>query len=239
MKQKLVNSIFSSVAGKYDLMNDAMSLGMHRFWKKEMIKLLPNKSSSLLDLAAGSGDIAYQYLKCARDSKKAPAVTLCDINLEMLLMGRNKLIDRGYLSRINFVVGDGMFLPIKSNAFDYCTMAFGIRNIPDIVATLNEVYRVLKPGGKFICMEFSYPDHTIVSTLYDLYSFKIIPRMGKLIAGNQKAYEYLVDSIRQFPSKEKFLNMIKESGFISSSYQTLSFGVVAVHFGYKKAKSGI
>ncbi len=239
MKQKLVNDIFSSVANKYDLMNDLMSFGTHRLWKREMMKLLPDKSKSLLDIAGGSGDIAYSYLKQAQEKHEQPSVTLCDINFEMLLVARDRLIDRGQVGGIDLVAGDAACLPLQDNIFDYCTIVFGIRNVANIRDALKEAYRVLKPGGKFVCMEFSPPSGGMTHKLYDLYSFNIIPKMGKLITGNQEAYEYLVESIRQFPPKEEFLGMINKSGFKSARYKTLSFGIVAIHYGYKKAVSDV
>lgn len=231
-KSKLVNDVFSSVANKYDIMNDIMSFGAHRLWKKEFMKFLPDKSLSLLDVAGGSGDISYQYLSAAKRGNLSPSITLCDVNQDMLSTAKDKFVDKGILQGIDLVAGDATNLPFASDEFDYYTISFGIRNVDDITAALSEAYRVLKPGGKFVCMEFSSVEDKILSKLYDVYSFSVIPKVGEIITQNSSAYQYLVESIRKFPNKEVFLSML-EDNFHSCGYKSMSFGAVAIHYGYK------
>ena len=232
-KSKLVESVFSAVSEKYDLMNDLMSVGLHRVWKREFLKFLSDRSASLLDLAGGSGDIAYHYLTRPRKEGKSPYIALCDINVDMLNVARARLIDQGLPSGIDLIAGDAMNIPCPDNSFDYVTIVFGIRNVSDIEKVIQESYRILKPGGKFICMEFSHVEKAIFSKIYDFYSFNIIPKLGKFITGNEDAYQYLVESIRQFPKKEEFLNMLDYNAFKATGYKTLTSGVVAIHYGYK------
>lgn len=232
-KSKLVESVFSAVSGKYDLMNDLMSMGLHRIWKRELMKFLPDHSCSLLDLAGGSGDIAYHYLVKSQEEDKYPHVALCDINIEMLKVARARFVDHGIVRGIDLVAGDAMKLPVANNSFDYITIVFGIRNVSDIAEVLKEAYRILKPGGKFVCMEFSHVEKGVFSEIYDFYSFKIIPKLGKLIANNEEAYQYLVESIRQFPKKEEFLDMLNDNSFKATGYKLLTSGIVAIHYGYK------
>lgn len=231
-KQSFVNKVFSGVADRYDLMNDVMSFGIHRLWKREFLNMIPDYSGDLLDIAGGSGDISLGYLEKAIKSSKDPNITLCDINLEMLNAARAKFVDKNILDRITIVAGDGMSLPFADNTFDYITIAFGIRNIADIMKCLKEAKRVLKKGGKFLCLEFSQVESGLVSEMYDFYSFNVIPKIGKIITNNEDAYKYLVESIKKFPSKEKFMEMIKEAGFEGVDYKSLTSGVVAIHWGY-------
>ena len=229
-KQKMVNEIFSSVSNNYDLMNDLMSFGLHRLWKKKMMHCIPNSNGVLLDLASGTADIALQYLRNAEG--KGGRAVLCDINSNMLISGRDKLINNGLVSNYDIVCADGLSLPFKSKSFDFCTMAFGIRNVPDIAKCLKQIHSALKPGGKFVCIEFSPMEQGAISQIYDFYSLNIIPKIGKFVTKNEGAYDYLVDSIRKFPKPNDFKNMIEVAGFKRVSYELLSFGVVAIHCGY-------
>jgi demethylmenaquinone methyltransferase / 2-methoxy-6-polyprenyl-1,4-benzoquinol methylase len=231
-KQSLVDRVFSDVADKYDIMNDVMSLGMHRLWKKVFLGKIKDFSGMLLDLAAGSGDISLNYYQKASSGLDDYQIFLCDINPDMINRARNKFIDNNILESVNFIVGDGVALPFADEKFDTVTIAFGIRNIPDIMRSLYEIKRVLKKGGQFLCLEFSNVENDVLSKIYDLYSFNIIPKIGKLIANNEDAYQYLVESIKQFPSQEKFASMIKDVGFKGVNYESLTSGIVAIHQGY-------
>ncbi|AFB21388.1 bifunctional demethylmenaquinone methyltransferase/2-methoxy-6-polyprenyl-1,4-benzoquinol methylase UbiE [Rickettsia canadensis] len=232
-KQRLVNNVFSNVADKYDLMNDLMSFGLHRLWKDEFIRYIPNLNSHILDVASGSGDIALKLAKKARDRGNNVSLTLSDINEEMLRHAKKKAIDLNLFQNLKFTLASAAALPFSDNSFDYYTIAFGIRNVPDINKALKEAYRVLKPMGKFICLEFSKVKEGILKDFYKFYSFNIIPQIGQMIAGNKEAYEYLIESIDLFPSQDKFRIMIKEAGFEEVNYKNLSNGIVAVHSAYK------
>lgn len=229
-KAKMVGGVFSSVASRYDLMNNVMSFGIHHFWKDQFCELVPHHAEHILDVAGGTGDIA---MRCLKKSDKKRHVTICDINHEMLIEGKNKAIDRGILSGLDYIQGDAEKLPFADNSFDCYTIAFGIRNVTDIDAALLDSYRVLKPGGKFLCLEFSKVNSSIIQKIYDLYSFKVIPKVGELIAGDEGAYRYLSESIRQFPEQDKFTQMIKKAGYKNVSYRNLNCGIVAIHMGYK------
>jgi len=229
-KAKLVGGVFSSVASKYDIMNDAMSLGVHRLWKDRMISgLNPRPGSKLLDVAGGTGDIAFRFLKKVNGG----SVTVCDINADMLEEGKKRGIDKNILNNIEWVCGDAEKLPMPSSDFDYYTIAFGIRNVTRIKNALKEAYRVLKPGGRFMCLEFSHIDNPLFGKIYDVFSFKLIPQIGKIVAKDEASYRYLVESIRKFPKQEKFASMIKAAGFENVKYTNLSGGVVAIHSGWK------
>ncbi|WP_342226513.1 bifunctional demethylmenaquinone methyltransferase/2-methoxy-6-polyprenyl-1,4-benzoquinol methylase UbiE [Rickettsia endosymbiont of Urophora cardui] len=232
-KQSLVNSVFSNVADKYDLMNDLMSFGMHRVWKDEFIRQIPNLNSNILDVASGSGDIALKLAKKARDRGSNISLTLSDINEEMLRQAKKKSIDLNLLQNLKFTVATAEELPFPDNSFDYYTIAFGIRNVPDINKALKEAYRVLKPMGKFICLEFSKVKESLWQDFYKFYSFNVIPKIGQIITGNKEAYDYLVESIDLFPSQDEFRIMIKEAGFEEINYKNLSGGIVAIHSTYK------
>lgn len=229
-KAKMVGDVFSSVARRYDLMNNVMSFGIHHLWKDKFCDLIPGHAENILDVAGGTGDIALRAIKNGSPKRQ---VTICDINYEMLIEGKNKAIDQGILSGINYILGDAEHLPFADNAFDCYTIAFGIRNVTNIEKALAESYRVLKPGGKFLCLEFSKVESDLMRKLYDLYSFNIIPKFGALIAGNEDAYRYLSESIRKFPDQERFTSMIKNAGYSNVHYRNLSNGIVAVHMGYK------
>lgn len=233
LKHSLVRDVFSSVAGKYDLMNNVMSLGVHHLWKKEMLKLIPAHDGSLLDVAGGTGDISKLYYQRSKQSGKNPNVTICDFNLEMLKVGKANLINSNIISGVTFVCGNALDLPFPDSSFDCYTIAFGIRNVVDINKALSEAFRVLKPGGKFICLEFSKVQSNLLAKVYDLYSFNVIPVLGEYIANDRKSYQYLVESINKFPKQMDFLKMIEQTGFKRVGYKNLSLGITALHYGYR------
>lgn len=277
-KQSLVSGVFSSVASKYDVMNDAMSLGVHRLWKRAMVdQLMLRPNLTMLDVASGTGDIARTCLK----REPSLRVIATDINADMLQAGRDQWFDKvgvsvtknhppiyggdgGEAPKTNnasplyppasggivfgaasdetnfyidagmtYAVADGSALPFTKSSVDRVSIAFGIRNIPDIEAALAEFHRVLRPGGKFVCMEFSKPSVTWLESIYDTYSFNIIPWLGEKISGDRAAYQYLVESIRTFPTQDQFASMIRAAGFSRVGYTNLSGGIVAVHSGVK------
>ena len=222
-KEKLVNNIFDSVSSKYDLMNDLSSLGFHRLWKQELINwIAPQPNQSLLDIAGGTGDIAKLFIKSGGFS-----ADIIDINLNMLINGISND------NKIRYIVGNCEKLPIRNNVYDRISIAFGLRNISNRQLALDEIYRVLKPGGRFICLEFSQVNNNVVSKLYDLWSFKIIPKLGKVVTNNEDAYKYLVESIRMFPDQDKLSTMFIKSKFERVKYKNLSNGIVALHSGWK------
>jgi ubiquinone/menaquinone biosynthesis methyltransferase len=228
-KASLVRGVFDSVASRYDIMNDLMSAGLHRFWKHEMVaSLAPRNGWSVLDVAGGTGDIAFRIKKRANCH-----VTVCDINAQMLEEGRNRAINQNVLSGIEFVCGNAESLPFEDNSRDAYTIAFGIRNVTHIDKALSEAYRVLKPGGRFLCLEFSHLPNETLQKMYDRYSFTVIPKLGELVAGSAAPYQYLVESIRQFPNQEDFAQMIRDAGFGHVQYHNFTQGVVALHSGRK------
>jgi ubiquinone/menaquinone biosynthesis methyltransferase len=232
-KTSLVNKVFSSVSSKYDIMNDLMSGGLHRFWKQEFIKHIPDFQGKFLDMASGTGDIAIKICKKSYElySKEAD-ITACDASSEMLEIGRNKALDIG-ITNIKYEVSFAEKLPFKANSFDYYIVAFGIRNFTDIKGALKEALRVLKPGGKFLCLEFSKVQNPALESIYDFYSMNVIPFIGKVVANDEEAYRYLVESIRKFPDQIEFKNMIEDAGFTNARYSSMTFGTVAIHTGYK------
>ncbi|MBP9753016.1 MAG: bifunctional demethylmenaquinone methyltransferase/2-methoxy-6-polyprenyl-1,4-benzoquinol methylase UbiE [Proteobacteria bacterium] len=231
-KEKLVKELFQGVSGKYDVMNDAMSFGLHRLWKKHFIKYLPIKQNDyVLDLASGTGDIAFQILKKFKPYN--PSLMLCDLTDEMLFKAKEKSINEGLLSNIEFVVGSAEKLPFVDDTFDGVTISFGLRNTTHKLDVLKEIYRTLKPNGWFYCLEFSKPTCDLFSKFYDFYSFNIIPKMGKIIANDEDAYQYLVESIKQFPDQETLKSMMLDVGFKNVSFDNLTNGIVAVHHGKK------
>lgn len=239
-KAEKVKQVFSNVASKYDLMNDVMSGGIHRLWKCYFIrKLDPHPGTKLLDVAGGTGDIAFRFLDYIKENNQGDvegaSVTVCDINAEMLSEGRKRAQIKGLddPSIIQWVEGDAMKLPFESASFDAYTIAFGIRNVVDIRKALKEAHRVLRPGGVFHCLEFSHVTNPFLSEVYDWYSFNIIPVQGEVFAGDWKSYQYLVESIRKFPDQEDFKEMIEESGFTLVHYENLLQGVASIHTGYK------
>lgn len=229
-KESMVRGVFSNVAAKYDIMNDAMSLGIHRLWKDTFITMLnPAKNSKLLDVAGGTGDIAFRFLKAAENG----FVTVSDINPQMLEQGYKNSLDKNITENIEFVEANAEKLPMPDGEYDYYTIAFGIRNVTNIDKALKEAYRVLKPGGRFMCLEFSNVDNPLFKKIYDFYSFKIIPELGGRLAGDKDSYQYLVESIRQFPKQDAFKQMIEDAGFTNVKYRNLSGGIVAIHSGWK------
>ncbi|MBY0407759.1 MAG: bifunctional demethylmenaquinone methyltransferase/2-methoxy-6-polyprenyl-1,4-benzoquinol methylase UbiE [Rickettsiales bacterium] len=228
-KAGLVRGVFDSVASRYDIMNDLMSAGLHRLWKNDMVKwLAPHPGMEILDVAGGTGDIAFRMLSRARCH-----VTVCDINYNMLAEGRSRAIDKNLLSGLEWVCGNAESLPVPSDRYDAYTIAFGIRNVTHIDKALEEAHRVLKPGGRFLCLEFSHLHHAALQKAYDAYSFAAIPKIGQWVTGNAEPYQYLVESIRRFPKQEKFASMMREAGFANVQYRSLSQGVVAIHSGRK------
>ncbi|HML91345.1 bifunctional demethylmenaquinone methyltransferase/2-methoxy-6-polyprenyl-1,4-benzoquinol methylase UbiE [Methyloceanibacter sp.] len=230
-RQGLVNEVFSKVASRYDLMNDLMSGGMHRLWKADLITALaPPKSATdfaLIDVAGGTGDIATRFLDAGGSGAEA---VICDISKEMLDEGRMRAKGR---ERLTFVQGNAENLPFEDRRFDAYTIAFGIRNVTHIDAALAEAYRLLKPGGRFLCLEFSNVEMPLLDRLYDAYSFNAIPALGRLVAGDAESYRYLVESIRRFPDQERFAQMIKDAGFERVRYRNLTGGIAAIHSGWR------
>lgn len=230
-KSQLVKEVFDSVANRYDIMNDIMSVGMHRLWKEKMVSSVHfKKNSKVLDIAGGTGDIA---IRIARGEPTAQ-VTVCDINQNMLDKGRDKAINSNQLN-FNWVCANAESLPFEDSEFDYYTVAFGIRNFSDRKKALSEAYRVLKPDGKFICLEFApmHYQNEIFTKFYDLYSFKVIPKIGSIVAKDKGSYEYLVRSIREFPTQTNFKMEIEEIGFKNVEFYNMSYGIVALHIGTK------
>ncbi|WP_336293736.1 bifunctional demethylmenaquinone methyltransferase/2-methoxy-6-polyprenyl-1,4-benzoquinol methylase UbiE [Bartonella sp. CB169] len=232
-KQFMVDDVFHSVAENYDKMNDILSLGLHRVWKDFMIAWLspPARSNwKVLDVAGGTGDIAFRILKASR--KKAHA-TVLDINSSMLSIGKRRAQKNGLAPLIDFVEANAEHLPFKDNSFDAYTIAFGIRNIPHIDKALREAFRVLKPGGRFLCLEFSNVEMPLLNKIYDIWSFHAIPKLGQLIANDGNSYRYLVESIRKFPNQSDFSHMINHAGFSRVSHRNLTGAIAALHSGWK------
>ena len=225
-----VQSVFNSVAGKYDIMNDVMSMGIHHIWKEAMMDwLAPSPGQKLLDVAGGTGDISFKFLNRAGSGH----ATVLDITENMLIAGRKRAEADKMLNSIDWVVGDAMALPFADNSFDVYTISFGIRNVTRPQEALNEAFRVLRPGGRLMVLEFNQIPVPLVQKAYDIYSFNVIPRMGKLIANDRESYQYLVESIRNFPDQETFLSMVREAGFENTNYRNLSLGIAALHSGWK------
>jgi demethylmenaquinone methyltransferase/2-methoxy-6-polyprenyl-1,4-benzoquinol methylase len=233
-KQGLVDEVFRRVAGRYDLMNDLMSGGVHRLWKDALVSMLApprhDGAFEVLDLAGGTGDIAFRIV---RRSDNHARVVVSDINPSMLAVGRDRADARGFGDAVSFVEANAEALPFDDGRFDAATIAFGIRNVSRIDAALAEAYRVLKRGGRFLCLEFSSVDVAWLDTLYDIYSRNVIPAIGRVVAGDADSYRYLVESIRKFPNQARFAEMLKAAGFERVAWRNLSGGIVAIHSGWK------
>lgn len=230
-KVGLVKGVFDSVADKYDLMNDLMSFGIHRVWKRVAIALSHVRiGNRVLDLAGGTGDLTRLYERRVGDSGQ---VVLADINAAMLRNGRNRLVDGGLVSNIRYAQVNAEHLPFRENSFDCVSIAFGLRNVTDKDAALRSMFEVLKPGGRVIILEFSHPKGKLLQKGYDLYSFKVLPVLGRLIADDVDSYRYLAESIRMHPNQEKLKEMMADAGFERCEYFNLSQGIVAIHRGYK------
>jgi demethylmenaquinone methyltransferase/2-methoxy-6-polyprenyl-1,4-benzoquinol methylase len=233
-KQALVDGVFRSVASRYDLMNDLMSGGLHRAWKDALVTAVdPPKGErpfALLDLAGGTGDIAFRVAAAGGAGTRA---TVVDINADMLQVGKERAAERGLDDAIAFLEGNAEALPFPDRSYDAVTIAFGIRNVPRIEAALAEAHRVLRLGGRFLCLEFSSVDVPGLDALYDLYSFNVIPALGRAVTGDAEAYRYLVESIRRFPRPEAFAEMMRAAGFRRVSFQRMTGGIVALHSGWR------
>ncbi len=228
-KESLVKGVFDSVADQYDLMNDLMSGGVHRLWKRVFVERLnPRADMKLLDLGGGTGDIAFRYLTGGGEN-----VVVCDINQEMLSVGRDRALDKGILDGPRWICGNAESLPLDESSVDAYTSAFCLRNVTKLPAALAEARRVLRPGGRFLCLEFSQISLPLFDRLYDLYSFNILPLLGQVVAKDRDAYQYLAESIRRFPPQEEFASMIADSGLENVSFQNLSGGIVAIHSAWR------
>ena len=230
-KQGKVAEVFHSVADKYDVMNDLMSAGVHRLWKRYTIETSgAKKGDTILDLAGGTGDLAIKFTRIVGPTGK---VTLSDINPSMLENGRERLTNMGIAGNIEYVEANAEELPFEDNTYNITTMAFGLRNVTDKAAALRSIYRCLKPGGKLMVLEFSKPVVPGLNTVYDLYSFKLLPFIGKVVANDEESYRYLAESIRMHPDQDTLQGMFEEAGFEKCSYHNMTGGIVALHIGYK------
>ncbi len=228
-KAELVRQVFDSVAPKYDIMNDVMSLGIHRFWKHEFLNALnPRPQARLLDLAAGTGDISLGWL-----ARGGGPVVMSDINQAMLDVGRDRATAKGRLGEIEFLCADAENLPLPDASFDRVSMAFGLRNCTDKAAVIAQARRLLKPGGRFLVLEFSQLQIAALEPLYDAWSFKVLPQLGAWIARDSSSYQYLAESIRMFPNQEKLKSMFEQAGFSKVKYRNLSGGIAAIHSGWR------
>ncbi len=228
-KKPLVRAVFDSVAPRYDLMNDVMSLGVHRIWKRLLVTALnPRPTHTLLDLASGTGDISFGWRRAG-----GGPVVLSDINPAMLGVGRDRAIARGLVADFFYLVADAEALPLPDRTFDSVSMAFGLRNCTDKPAVLAEARRVLKPGGRFFCLEFSALQVAVMQPAYDAWSFQVLPRLGKMIAGDADSYRYLAESIRMFPDQETLAAMMRAAGFARVGVRNLSGGIAAIHSGWR------
>lgn len=229
-KAGMVHGVFTRVANRYDVMNDVMSVGIHRLWKDAMMDwLAPRPGQRLLDVAGGTGDIAFRFLARAKSGQ----ATVCDLTESMLTEGRKRAEAENLAQSLDWVVGDAMALPFAANSFDVYTISFGIRNVTRIPDALREAYRVLRPGGRLMVLEFSQLPSPAMQWAYDRYSFNVIPLMGQIIANDRASYQYLVESIRKFPDQETFATMIRQAGFAQVKYRNLSMGIAALHSGWK------
>jgi demethylmenaquinone methyltransferase / 2-methoxy-6-polyprenyl-1,4-benzoquinol methylase len=229
-KAGMVHGVFTRVASKYDVMNDVMSVGIHRLWKDAMMDwLAPRPGQRLLDVAGGTGDVSFRFLKRAPGA----TATVLDMTEQMLIEGRHRAEAEQMADDLDWVVGDAMALPFEANTFDVYTVSFGIRNVTRVQDALNEAFRVLRPGGRLMVLEFSQLPNPAMQWAYDRYSFNVIPVMGQIVAGDRDSYQYLVESIRKFPDQETFASMIRQAGFEQVKYRNLTMGVAALHSGWK------
>ena len=230
-KASMVADVFHSVASRYDLMNDLMSGGVHRIWKRFTIELSGvRKGDAVLDIAGGTGDLAARFANIVGADGR---VVLADINDSMLMVGRDKLLDTGHQGNIEFVQADAQFLPFPDDSFDCITIAFGLRNVTDKDTALRSMLRVLKPGGRLLVLEFSKPGNDLLSKAYDTYSFRVLPLMGRLVANDPDSYQYLAESIRMHPDQETLKGMMEDAGFIRCEFHNMTGGIVALHKGIK------
>ena len=230
-KAGMVRGVFDSVASRYDLMNDLMSGGIHRLWKRFTIELCAVRpGQTILDIAGGTGDLAARFSRLVGQDGK---VILADINAAMLEVGRDRLIDKGASDNIEVVQADAQYLPFADNSIDCITIAFGLRNVTDKAIALQSMLRVLRPGGRLLVLEFSKPTSPLLGKIYDQYSFQILPAMGRLVAQDAESYRYLAESIRKHPDQETLLGMMEDAGFVESRYHNMTGGIVAVHQGFK------
>lgn len=231
-KTELVLGVFDSVASRYDLMNDLMSAGVHRLWKDTLVNkhIRPTADLKFLDVAGGTGDIAFRIAKAAGTAEN---ITVSDINAHMLEVGKSRAIDHGFVGGFKWQVANAEALPFKDNSFDVYTISFGLRNVTHIDTALREAYRVLRPGGRFFCMEFSHLENESLQKIYDLYSFTVIPKMGELVTNDRESYQYLVESIRAFPKRDELCQRLRKAGFDMAKATPLTFGTVAIHEAWK------
>ena len=228
-KEGMVRGVFSSVAGSYDIMNDLMSGGLHRLWKNDFVRRVHARpSANILDLAGGTGDIAVRL-----KARTGASVTVCDINHDMLKAGWARQFDAGEAQGLRWVCGNAEHLPVPDQSLDVITIAFGLRNVTNIQQALNDAYRALKPGGQFLCLEFSKVSIPLLAKLYDAYSFHVIPKIGEWVAKDKDSYQYLVESIRMFPAQQELVRMMERAGFSRAKYDNLTFGTVAIHQGWR------
>jgi demethylmenaquinone methyltransferase / 2-methoxy-6-polyprenyl-1,4-benzoquinol methylase len=235
-KAPLVRALFESVAPRYDVMNDLMSAGIHRWWKSEMVALLnPRPGQRLLDVAGGTGDIALRALPrlLGEGRAAAPGAVVCDATAAMLAIGRARALDQGILTGIEWVCADAERLPVADRSVDLYTVGFGLRNVTDIGRALTEAHRVLQPGGRFLCLEFTPEISPLLQPLYDLYSFQFVPLLGQIVTGDRDAYAYLVESIRRFPRQSELAEMIARAGLEQVKYRNLTGGVAALHSAWR------
>ncbi|MGB5872059.1 MAG: bifunctional demethylmenaquinone methyltransferase/2-methoxy-6-polyprenyl-1,4-benzoquinol methylase UbiE [Albidovulum sp.] len=229
-KAGMVHGVFTRVANRYDVMNDLMSIGIHRIWKEAMMDwLAPRPGQKLLDVAGGTGDIAFRFL----DRAGSGHATVCDLTESMLVEGRKRAEAENLANSLDWITGDAMALPFAANTFDVYTISFGIRNVTRISDALTEAYRVLKPGGRLMVLEFSQLPNPAMQWAYDRYSFNVIPLMGQVVANDRDSYQYLVESIRKFPDQDSFAAMIRQAGFDQVKYRNMSMGIAALHSGWK------
>jgi demethylmenaquinone methyltransferase / 2-methoxy-6-polyprenyl-1,4-benzoquinol methylase len=230
-KTELVHDVFSNVADKYDVMNDLMSGGIHRLWKDRLIRMIrPRAGLKYLDVAGGTGDIAFRIRKRL---DQAGDITLCDLTENMLRVGRDRAINKGWLNDFKWVTGNAEDLPFEDNSFDVYTIAFGLRNVTHIDKALREAHRVLKPGGRFYCLEFSRVHAPLLSKGYSLYSHHVIPKIGEIVAKDRDSYQYLIESIEKHPDQKQLQKRVSAAGFARSSYTNMSMGIACIHSGIK------